>query len=134
MAFDLDAILGKSQYALFCGITLFTFFVLKYSIFDNKGKEYPFVNPKKPFELSDNRAVQDFIKNSKEILTKGRSLYKNTPYKAYTDCGEVVVIPPQYADALKSERNLDFTEVAKDVSCRLYKISMNGGDFVAHQL
>ncbi|KAL3607915.1 hypothetical protein FPOAC2_02905 [Fusarium poae] len=114
MATDLDLILGKSQYALFCGITFFSFFVLKYSFFDNSGTKYPYINPKKPFEFSNQRVVQDFIENAKEILVKGRSLYKDTPYKAHTDLGDVLVIPPEFIDALKSERKLDFTEVAKD--------------------
>jgi hypothetical protein len=48
-------------------------------------------------------------------------LYKDTPYKAHTDLGDVVVIPPKYVEALKSERKLDFSEVAKDVSLDLLK-------------
>jgi hypothetical protein len=123
MATDLDLILGKSQYALFCGITFFSFFVLKYSFFDNSGTKYPYINPKKPFEFSNQRVVQDFIENAKEILVKGRSLYKDTPYKAHTDLGDVLVIPPEFIDALKSERKLDFTEVAKDVSIDLRVIA-----------
>lgn len=119
MATDLDLVLGKSQYALFCGITLFSFFILKYSLLGNGGKQYPYINPKKPFELSNQRVVQDFIENARDILTKGRSLYKDTPYKAHTDLGDVLVIPPEFADALKSERQLDFTEVARDVSIDL---------------
>ncbi|RGP62351.1 putative cytochrome p450 monooxygenase lova [Fusarium sporotrichioides] len=114
MATDLDLVLGKSQYALFCGITLFSFFILKYSLLDGSGKKYPFINPKKPFEFSNQRVVQDFIENAKDILTKGRSLYKGKPYKAHTDLGDVLVIPPEYVDTLKSERKLDFSEVGKD--------------------
>ncbi|RGP79184.1 putative cytochrome p450 monooxygenase lova [Fusarium longipes] len=114
MTTDLDIVLGKSQYALFCGIALFTLFILRYSFLDNSGNKYPCINPKKPFEFSNGRVVQDFIKNGKEILTKGRALYKDKPYKAYTDVGEVLIIPPKYVDVLKSERQLDFEEVARD--------------------
>ncbi|KAL9568555.1 hypothetical protein ACKAV7_007357 [Fusarium commune] len=58
----------------------------------------------------------DFIVDSKNILTNGRALYKDQPYRAYTDWGKVVVIPPENLDALKSHKQLDFTTPAEDDS------------------
>ncbi|KAF4443608.1 putative cytochrome P450 monooxygenase (lovA) [Fusarium austroafricanum] len=52
--------------------------------------------------------------NSKHLLAKGRFLYNDKPYKAYTDWGEVLIIPPQFAESLKNNRQLEFMETAKD--------------------
>ncbi|KAF4414817.1 ent-kaurene oxidase, partial [Fusarium austroafricanum] len=113
MQTDLGPVLGKSQSAILCTITLLSLCVLKYLLVDCNGK-YPILNPKKPFEFSNGRVVQDFIKNSKQLLAKGRSLYNDKPYKAYTDWGEVLIIPPQFAESLKNNRQLEFMETAKD--------------------
>ncbi|ENH66197.1 hypothetical protein FOC1_g10008224 [Fusarium oxysporum f. sp. cubense race 1] len=108
MSSYLDLLLGNPQYAIFCGVTLFTLFVIRYSLLGHVTK-FPVLNPKKSLELTSNRATQDFIADSKNILTNGRALYKDQPYRAYTDWGEVVVIPPKFLDALKSHKQLDFT-------------------------
>jgi len=114
MSSYLDLLLGNPQYAIFCGVTLFTIFVIRYSLLGYVTK-FPVLNPKKSLELTSNRATQDFIADSKNILTNGRALYKDQPYRAYTDWGKVVVIPPKFLDALKSHKQLDFTIPAEDV-------------------
>jgi hypothetical protein len=111
----LDAVLSNPQYPVFCAISLLTLFALKYSFFDN-ARKYPVLNPKKPFEWSDRRVTQDFIANSRSLLTKARALYKDQPYWAYTEWGENLVIPPEFLDSLKGNRQLDFQFPARDVS------------------
>ncbi|KAF4341300.1 ent-kaurene oxidase [Fusarium beomiforme] len=113
MSSYLDLILGNPQYAIFCGISLFTLFIIRYHLLGHVAR-FPVLNPKKPLELTSNRATQEFISNSKNILTHGRSLYKEKPYRAYTDWGEVIVIPPQFVDPLKSHKQLDFVTPAQD--------------------
>ncbi|CAG7559083.1 unnamed protein product [Fusarium equiseti] len=113
MQTDTGYILGGSQPAILCVLTLLSLYILKYLLVDSTGK-YPILNPKKPFEFSNNRVVRDFIKNSKHLLAKGRSLYNDKPYKAYTDWGKVVVIPPHFVEFLKNNRQLEFMETAKD--------------------
>lgn len=115
MASYLDLLLGNPQYAIFCGITLFTLFIIRYSLPGHVTK-FPVLNPKKSLELTSNRVTQDFIVDTKNILTSGRALYKDQPYRAYTDWGKVVVIPPKFLDALKSHKQLDFTIPAEDDS------------------
>ena len=109
------AIIGGSQPAVLCILTLLSLSILKYLLVGNTGK-YPVLNPRKPFEFSNNRAVRDFIKNSKPLLAKGRSLYNDQPYEAYTEWGKVVVIPPHFVEALKNNRQLEFLEASKEVS------------------
>ncbi|WZH43327.1 cytochrome P450 [Fusarium acuminatum] len=111
----LDAVLSNPQYPVFCAISLLTLFALKYSFFDN-ARKYPVLNPKKPFEWSDRRVTQDFIANSRSLLTKARALYKDQPYWAYTEWGENLVIPPEFLDSLKGNRQLDFQFPARDAA------------------
>ncbi|KAJ4003989.1 hypothetical protein NW752_010926 [Fusarium irregulare] len=113
MQTDVGSILGGSQPAVLCILTLLSLYILKCLLVGSTGK-YPVLNPKKPFEFSNNRVVRDFIKNSKHLLAKGRSLYNDKPYEAYTDWGKVVIIPPHYVEALKNNRQLEFMETAKD--------------------
>ncbi|VTT65235.1 unnamed protein product [Fusarium fujikuroi] len=110
----LDLHLGNPQYAIFCGVTLFTLFIIRYSLLGHVTK-FPVLNPKKSLELTSNRVTQDFIVDSKNILTNARALHKDQPYRAYTDWGKVVVIPPKFLDALKSHKQLDFEIPAQDV-------------------
>lgn len=121
MQTDIGSILGGSQPAVLCILTLLLLYFLKYLLVDSTGK-YPILNPKKPFEFSNNRVVRDFIKNSKHLLAKGRSLYNDKPYEAYTDWGKVVIIPPHFVEALKNNRQLEFMETAKDVG--LFTLSL----------
>ncbi|KAH6968952.1 cytochrome P450 [Fusarium avenaceum] len=103
----LNTVLGNPQYPVFCAISLLGIFILKYSFSDNK-KKYPVLNPKEPFEWSNRRATRDFIANSGSLLVKARALYKKQPYWANTEWGENLVIPPEFLDSLKSNRQLDF--------------------------
>lgn len=114
MSSYLDLLLGNAHYAIFCGVTLFTLFIIRYSLLGHVTK-FPVLNPKKSLELTSNRVTRDFIVDSKNILTNGRALYKNQPYRAYTDWGKVIVIPPEFVDALKSHKQLDFSIPAQDV-------------------
>ncbi|KAM0253743.1 hypothetical protein ACHAP5_000321 [Fusarium lateritium] len=111
----LDAILGNTQYPVFCAISLLTLFALRYSFFDQSSK-YPTLNPKKPLEWSDRRVTRDFIENSRSLLTKARAVYKDRPYWAYTEWGVNLVVPPEFLDSLKSSRQLVFQTPARDDS------------------
>ncbi|WXC61722.1 hypothetical protein SNK03_007595 [Fusarium graminearum] len=115
MLTKLDTILENPQYAILCGITVLTLFIVQFPLFNGGGK-YPLLNPKGSFELTTNRVVREFINDSINILEKGKSLFKGQIYRANTDWGQVVVIPHQFLDALKSHRDLDFTTPAKDDS------------------
>ncbi|KAF5675769.1 putative cytochrome P450 monooxygenase (lovA) [Fusarium heterosporum] len=77
---------------------------------------FPVLNPRKPLELTNNRAIREFISNSKNILSDARSLYKKKPYRAYTDWGEMIVIPPEFIDPLRSHKQLDFMTPTEDNS------------------
>ncbi|ETS84952.1 hypothetical protein PFICI_02977 [Pestalotiopsis fici W106-1] len=76
--------------------------------------EVPILNPKRRFEATSSRVRQEFIADSIEIMKAGRALYPHEPYRAYTDFGNVLVLPPELLPELKSHPNLDFLTPAQD--------------------
>lgn len=114
MSAYIDTILQNPQYAVLSAISLITILVVNFS-FLTKDEKYPFLIPKKPLELTDRRVVKEFISNSKSLLANSRTVYKDQPYRAYTEIGKLLVIPPSWVEALKSNRQLDFLIPAKDV-------------------
>lgn len=111
----IDTILQNPQYAVLSAISVVTLLVVNFSFF-TKQEKYPILIPKKPFELTNTRVVKEFIANSRSLLANARTVYKDQPYRAYTELGKVLVIPPSWVDALKSNRHLGFQTPARDVS------------------
>ncbi|KAF5602836.1 ent-kaurene oxidase [Fusarium subglutinans] len=93
MSTYIDTILQNPQYAVLSAISLITILVVNFSFFAHEDK-YPFLIPKKPLELTDRRVVKEFLANSKSLLANARTVYKDQPYRAYTEIGNVLVIPP----------------------------------------
>ncbi|KAG5811658.1 hypothetical protein H9Q74_004536 [Fusarium xylarioides] len=113
MSAYIDTILENPQYAVLSAISIITILVVNFSFF-TQDEKYPFLIPKKPLELTDRRVVKEFLANSKSLLAKSRTVYKDQPYRAYTELGKVLVIPPSWVEALKSNRQLDFLLPTKD--------------------
>ncbi|CAI6019586.1 unnamed protein product [Clonostachys chloroleuca] len=78
--------------------------------------DLPELNPRKPYELTNHRRVHEFVQNSKQLLAKGRELYKQKPYKLMSEWGSVVVLPPEQIDELKSDPRMDFETPTTDDS------------------
>ncbi|KAI1014580.1 hypothetical protein LB504_012224 [Fusarium proliferatum] len=115
-----DTIFQNPQYAVLSAISLITIFIVNFSFF-TQDEKYPFLIPKKPLELTDRRVVKEFLANSKSLLADSRTAFKDQPYRAYTEIGKVLVIPPSWVDALKNNRQLDFLTPAKDASASVQK-------------
>jgi tRNA 2-selenouridine synthase SelU len=122
MSTYIDIILQNPQYAVLSAISLVTLLVVNFSFFTREEK-YPVLIPKKPFEFTNRRIVKEFIANSRTLLANARIVHKDQPYRAYTEIGKVLVIPPSWIDALKSNRQLDFQTTVQDVSAG---IAING--------
>lgn len=115
MSTYIDIVLENPQYAVLSTISLIAILIANYSFFA-KDDKYPVLNPKKPFEWSNTRVVKEFTENSKSLLAHARSVYGEQPYRAYTDMGKVLVIPPSWVHALRSKKELDFRIPAQEVS------------------
>lgn len=91
------------------------FIIFFYGISKQSTLSAPIINPKKRMELSSMSSVNRFMSGSREVMTKGRSMYPDKPYRVYTDWGEALVLPPEFVNELKSHPDLDFQLVAQDV-------------------
>ncbi|KAJ9144520.1 Gibberellin cluster-C20-oxidase [Pleurostoma richardsiae] len=49
-----------------------------------------------------------FVTSSRELLAKARALYPKQPFRINTDLGEIVVLPPNFADEIRNEPRLSF--------------------------
>ncbi|VZI11752.1 unnamed protein product [Fusarium fujikuroi] len=93
MSTYIDTVLQNPQYAVLSVISVIAILVVNFS-FSTQDEKYPFLIPKKPLELTDRRVVKEFLANSKSLLANARTVYKDQPYRAYTEMGKVLVIPP----------------------------------------
>ncbi|KAF9768909.1 hypothetical protein IL306_013732 [Fusarium sp. DS 682] len=113
MSTYIDIVLDNPQYAVLSAISLIAILFANYSFF-TQDEKYPVLNPKKPFEWTNTRVVKEFSENSKSLLAHARSIYGDRPYRAYTDTGKVLVIPPSWIDALRNNKQLDFRIPVQD--------------------
>lgn len=102
---------------------LLLFILFYYGINKKSTLSAPVINPKKGMELSTLSSVNRFMAGSREVMTKGRSMYPDKPYRVYTDWGEALVLPPEFVNELKSHPDLDFQLVAQDVRSSLKSFS-----------
>lgn len=52
------------------------------------------------------------MKLSREILAKARDLFPNEPFRLITDWGEVLILPPEFADEIRNDPRLSFSKAA----------------------
>ncbi|KAK7702871.1 hypothetical protein SLS64_009482 [Diaporthe eres] len=75
------------------------------------GKPIPLLNPKRWFELSTLRARREYDTNSWNMTLKGMEKYRGGPFRLLTtelEGTQVVVLPPRYAEEIKSDERLNF--------------------------
>ncbi|KAF4429605.1 gibberellin cluster-C20-oxidase [Fusarium austroafricanum] len=76
--------------------------------------ENRFVEPGAPANplLGQNLRARDFVKLSRDILAKARSLFPDQPFRLMTDWGEVLILPPEFADEIRNDPRLSFSKAA----------------------
>ncbi|KAJ3548702.1 hypothetical protein NM208_g877 [Fusarium decemcellulare] len=76
-----------------------------------KAQTVPLANPSGSL-LGSNRTRRNFVKLSREILAKARSLFPDQPFRLMTDWGEVLILPPEFADEIRNDPRLSFARAA----------------------
>lgn len=78
--------------------------------FIRKGRStLPIVNPKHSYELTSNRAVQEFTTSARDIIYNiAAKRFGSTPFRVNTDFGEVVILRPQHADEIRNDKRFSF--------------------------
>ncbi|KPM36217.1 hypothetical protein AK830_g10361 [Neonectria ditissima] len=82
---------------------------------ENTGlKDVPLANPGESWSLLGKiKARRQFVKLSKEVLAKARDRYRHQPFRLLTDWGELLILPPRFADEIRNDTRLSFAEAAK---------------------
>ncbi|OWY55966.1 cytochrome P450 monooxygenase-like protein [Alternaria alternata] len=82
-------------------------------ITSNKSK-IPLSNPPDRFHTAFSRQVE-FITHGLEVVENARKRYGKQPYRLITNVGEMLVLPPSYAQTIRNEKSLHFgTTFAQD--------------------
>lgn len=121
MSTYIDIVLENPQHAVLFAVSLIAVLIANHSFFV-RDEKYPILIPKKRFEWTNTRVVKEFLDNSMTLLRNARSMYGDQPIRAYTEIGEVLVIPPSWVDTLRGNKHLDFRIPAQDVSCPMLVI------------
>lgn len=56
-----------------------------------------------------------FVTNSKALMAAGRDSYPDQPYRIMTDVGEVVVLPPRFAEEIRNNPALSLARAMEVV-------------------
>lgn len=96
-------------------VTAFLFVLVVYALRDSKDN-LPRLNPKKPFELTTRRLLEEYLAKGKQMLIRGRETYGQKLYRLYSDFGDVVVLPAELMPEIRNNPELSFLAAANHVS------------------
>lgn len=96
-------------------VTAFLFVLVVFALRDSKDN-LPRLNPKKPFELTTRRLLEEYLAKGKEMLIRGRETYGQKLYRLYSDFGDVVVLPAEFMPEIRNNPALSFLDAANRVS------------------
>ncbi|KAH0404853.1 hypothetical protein KCU89_g710, partial [Aureobasidium melanogenum] len=78
----------------------FTIAIVAYVYLRSERQEAPLIHHGTSFSFLRSDAKHKFVTNSKALMAAGRNAYPDQPYRILTDVGEVVVLPPHFADEI----------------------------------
>lgn len=76
----------------------------------------PLINPRKFYDLGGIRAKLAFVFGARRLLALG--VRTGRPFRLLTDIGEIIVLPARYANEIRNDPRLSFSEVIVQV-CRV---------------
>lgn len=97
-------------------VATFVFVVLVYSLGSKPKSDAPVLNPRRPFELTDQRAKGVFYQQCRSLLRNWFDSHPSEPAQLITDYGHVTVLPPSMANEIRSDPKLSFSDFSADVS------------------
>ncbi|KAH7069376.1 cytochrome P450 monooxygenase-like protein [Paraphoma chrysanthemicola] len=76
-------------------------------IINSSKSKIPLANPPDRFQTVFSRRVE-FITHGLKIIDNARKRYGKQPYRLITDVGEIIVLPPSYAQTIRNDKALHF--------------------------
>lgn len=85
--------------------------VLVYSLQGPRyGKNIKHLNPRGPLEFSDTRPKKEFVMGSREMIGNWFKANPDKPCRVISDVGEITLLPPRFANEIKSDERLSFSK------------------------
>lgn len=108
-----DSPLSSSPYIATAALLLLTA-VLLFTLLSDvptiaSNKHLPTITPPRFwFDLGRVRTLKDFLGHAFDHLVEARAQFADGPYRMETDSGETTMLPPRYANEVKSDARLSF--------------------------
>ncbi|KAH8768210.1 cytochrome P450 [Diaporthe sp. PMI_573] len=90
----------------------------------------PLINPKSPFELTNERPRKEFIANAKGIIHSWFKTHSNSPARVNGDVGQYTILPPHMIGEVDREELVSLTRWAYKVRCGSFLEGSNDNQFV----
>ena len=100
--------LGTTLVALLC-----VFFISRKASTTSSTSTIPLMNPPRFYDICGIRAKLSFVFGARELLAKGART--GGPFRLLTDLGEMIVLPARYANEIRNDPRLSFSEVIVQV-------------------
>lgn len=92
------------------------FVVFVYSLSTKPKSKAPFLNPRRAFELTAERAKGVYHRDCRSLLRNWFDSHPNDPAQLITDYGNMTVLPPSMANEIRNNPKLSFTDFGAEVS------------------
>lgn len=79
----------------------------------SSSSDMPLMNPRKFYDLGGIRAKLSFVFGARKLLALG--VRTGRPFRLLTDLGEMIVLPARYANEIRNDPRLSFSEVIVQV-------------------
>ena len=80
----------------------------------SSSSDMPLMNPRKFYDLGGIRAKLSFVFGARRLLALG--VRTGRPFRLLTDLGEMIVLPARYANEIRNDPRLSFSEVIVQVN------------------
>lgn len=94
----------------------------------SSSSDMPLMNPRKFYDLGGIRAKLSFVFGARKLLALG--VRTGRPFRLLTDLGEMIVLPARYANEIRNDPRLSFSEVIVQVNTAPEAISKWGFSFL----
>lgn len=96
-------------------VATFIFVVLVYSLGSTPKSDAPVLNPRKPFEFTDQKAKELYYQKCRTLLRNWFERHPSEPAQLITDYGHMTVLPPSMANEIRNDPKLSFSDFSADV-------------------
>ncbi|KAI8623926.1 cytochrome P450 [Xylariaceae sp. FL1651] len=112
---DMDAIPQLASQPLPYVMTILAIALLAYSAWSVRYQKLPpLINAPGFFDMGNSLAKIEFLKNAADLLKIASTRFGERPVRIASDTGQLIVLPPSYAQEIRNEPNLSFFKTSEE--------------------